>query len=301
LQESNDYEPPGFYQDHGIISTVDVLIKSFAGPPFGVLEVDSTEEHAYDEHDIDFLTGFANVLAEAVATSGRNEVLQATLAQLTQTIGEKDRLLEETALLAQEMQHRIRNNLQLVSNMLNDQLKEMADNNARNGIRAIIQRVMSLGTVYEHLLGSGMDRHIDFGAYAVALCANLPDLHPVPVFPIALRCDPEPLLVNLSTATSLGLVLTELISNSYEHAFPDRGGTIDIRFGRDVQTNNGVIMIADNGIGYVPSAETTRRGVGLARRLMQQVEGTLDAVRSGGTIWTLRFPVSTAVPPSPTA
>ena len=291
LQAANGYQPPDFYRDHGIVSTVDVLIKSHNGPSFGVLEVDSTAEQTYDQHDIDFLTGFANVLAEAVATGVRDETLRATLAEMTNLVAEKQRLLEERDLLAREMQHRVRNNLQLVNNMLSDQLKETTDDDARDGIRAIIQRVMSLAEVYEHLLGAGLTGQIDFGAYALALCENLPDLQPVLAFPVTLNCAPEPLLVSLATATSLGLVLTELISNSYEHAFPSRGGGIQVRFGHDAQNDDGVIMISDDGIGYSGSGGTSRRGVGLARRLMLQIDGRLDVVRSGGTTWTLRFPV----------
>jgi two-component sensor histidine kinase len=291
LKDANGYEPPAFYADHGIVSTVDVLIKAHGGAPFGVLEVDNTSEHTYDEHDIDFLTGFANVLAEAVATSNRNNELQETLASMKAMVAEKDRLLEERNLLALELQHRVRNNLQLVGNMLNDQLKATPDDAGRTGLRGIIQRVMSLAEVYEHLLGVGMNGQIDIGAYTSALCANLPELQPVPPFPIELRCTPVTLLVTLSAATALGLVLTELISNSYEHAFPERGGTINVGFGRDETADLGIITIADDGVGYKPAAETRRHGVGLARRLMQQVDGTLDVVGNTGTVWTLRFPV----------
>jgi len=297
LQEANGYEPPDFYADHGIVSTVDVLIKAHTGPPFGVLEVDSTAEHAYDEHDIVFLTGFANVLAEAVATSNRNKVLEATLANLTETVAEKDRLLDERNLLALELQHRVRNNLQLVNNMLNDQLRQTADDGGRSGLRGIIQRVMSLAEVYEHLLGVGMNGQIDFGAYAVALCANLPALRPAPPFPINLKCDASTVLVNLASATALGLVLTELISNSYEHAFPGRGGRIDVKVGRDGEEGRGLITVEDDGIGYIPTLESKRHGLGLTRRLMQQVDGTLSVVGPPGTTWTLGFPVEAPVDP----
>ncbi len=60
---------PSFYAEHGIISTVDVVIKKTEGQPYGVLEIDSPVQHDYDQHDIDYLTGFANVLAEAVNSS----------------------------------------------------------------------------------------------------------------------------------------------------------------------------------------------------------------------------------------
>ena len=291
LWEANGYTPPAFYAEHDIVSTLDVVIKSRAGPPFGVLEIDNTSAQSYDEHDVDFLTGFANVLAEAVATNGRNEILRTTLASMTAMVAEKDRLLAERNLLAMELQHRVRNNLQLINDMVTTQLRQTSDEVGRKGLHGIVRQIMALAEVYQHLLGVGMNGQIDLGAYAAALCAHLPDLQPVPVFPIALSCETERLLVTLASATALGLVLTELVSNSYEHAFPGRGGSIGVRVAPGERADQGLITIADDGIGYVPAAETRRHGVGLARRLMQQVEGTLDVASGAGTAWTLRFPV----------
>jgi two-component sensor histidine kinase len=295
LKEANGYIPPDFYDEHGIVSTVDVLIRARAGPPFGVLEIDSTVEHSYDAHDIDFLTGFANVLAEAVATSSRNEALHAALASMTAMVAEKDRLLGERNLLAMELQHRVRNNLQLINDMVNGQLLLTSDNDRRKGLEGIVRKIMSLGEVYQHLLGAGMNGQIDLGAYAAALCGNLRDLQAPSAFPTALHCDAEALRVSLGSATALGLVLTELISNSYEHAFADRRGAIGVRMRQDEQPDQGVVTIAHDGFGYVPAAETRRHGVGLARRLMQQVEGTLDVAGGAGTVWTLRFPITPVV------
>jgi two-component sensor histidine kinase len=291
LRQRNDYTPPAFYAEHGIVSTVDVLIQANSGPPFGVLEIDSTTVQTYDEHDIIFLTGFANVLAEAVATKSRIEALEATFASLEEMVVEKDRLLAERNLLAMELQHRVRNNLQLINDMVNGLLRRTTEEGGRLGLQGIVRKIMSLAEVYEHLFGVGMSGQIDLGAYAEALCANLPDLQPPHGFPIELLCNSETLEVNLASATALGLVLTELISNSYEHAFSDRGGTINVRVARGEEKDQGVITITDDGGGYVPKAETRRRGVGLARRLMEQVEGSLDVVAAGGTAWTLRFPV----------
>jgi GAF domain-containing protein len=70
LQNDDAFVLPPFYEDHGIISTIDVVIKG-EGQSYGVLEIDSDEPQNYDTHDIDFMMGFANVLAEAVATNER--------------------------------------------------------------------------------------------------------------------------------------------------------------------------------------------------------------------------------------
>jgi GAF domain-containing protein len=77
LARDSTYILPPFYAEHCIVSTLDVIIRNKDGQPWGVLEIDNPKRHIYDEHDINFVTGFANVLAEAVNSSKRNEVVQA--------------------------------------------------------------------------------------------------------------------------------------------------------------------------------------------------------------------------------
>jgi GAF domain-containing protein len=100
LRKDHDFELPPFYAAHGIISTIDVIIKG-ESQPYGVLEIDNNEQHDYDQHDVDFLTGFANVLAEAVATSERTAILQTTIDQMKALVEEKDRLLDQKKVLAE--------------------------------------------------------------------------------------------------------------------------------------------------------------------------------------------------------
>ena len=94
LAHSSGYVLPPFYAEHGIVATADVLIKGRAGP-WGVLEVDSTEPREFDKHDIIFLTGFANVLAEAAATTERMADLRGAVARKEILLAETERLLEE--------------------------------------------------------------------------------------------------------------------------------------------------------------------------------------------------------------
>ena len=134
IRKNNSYDLPDFYAQHGIVSTVDVLIKGKSGP-FGVLEADCSQQHTFDEHDINFLTGFANVLAEAAGTAERTATLRATLTQMQILIAEKEALLEEKGVLASELQHRVRNNLQLVYGMLIRQI-EISDDGDKEGTLA---------------------------------------------------------------------------------------------------------------------------------------------------------------------
>ena len=95
LRADAGFDLPPFYAAHGIISTVDVIIKGSDEQPYGILEIDSDKQHNYDRHDVDFLTAFANVLAEAVLTASRGVALQLSVDRMKALVEEKDRLLYE--------------------------------------------------------------------------------------------------------------------------------------------------------------------------------------------------------------
>jgi signal transduction histidine kinase len=95
LQTGTYSDLPPFYAAHGIVSIIDVIIKGTDEQPYGILEIDNNRQHDYDQHDINFLTGFANVLAEAVSTASRGAALQVTVDTMKALVEEKDRLLQE--------------------------------------------------------------------------------------------------------------------------------------------------------------------------------------------------------------
>src|SRR5450759_2890300 len=95
LKKDAGFDLPPFYAAHGIVSTVDVIIKGGDDQPYGILEIDNDKQHDYDQFDINFLTGFANVLTEAVSTAARGAALQVTVDRMKALVEEKDRLLDE--------------------------------------------------------------------------------------------------------------------------------------------------------------------------------------------------------------
>jgi two-component sensor histidine kinase len=296
LRKDHNFELPPFYAAHGIISTIDVIIKG-DDQPYGVLEIDNNEQHNYDQHDVDFLTGFANVLAEAVATSARTVILQTTIERMKVLVEEKDRLLDQKIALAEELQHRVRNNLQLVYGMLSKQLNDTADQAGQRGIKAIARRVSTLAQVYEHLLGNEMTRTTDFGSYVKSLCLSLAEIQAGPDGAVTLTCDSDSLHLDLDTVTALGIVVAELVTNSYDHAFPDgKGSTIVLV--RRTDDEMATMTISDNGHGFKATAESKRQGLGLVRRLIEQVGGTAVVASDHGTVWTIRFPAEPAMSPS---
>jgi len=290
LRQDSQFKLPSFYAEHGVVSTIDVLIRGVL-KPFGVLEIDSDERQDYDDQDIIFLTGFANILAEAVATADRTAVLRTTIAQMKILVADKDRLLEQKKVLAEELQHRVRNNLQLIYGMLARQLDDTSDAAGQRGIKAISRRVLTLAQVYDHLLGVEMSRTTDFGTYVKSLCSNIGDIQ-TPTAKVTLTCESDVVILDLDVVTALGIVVAELVSNSYDHAFPDGKGIIDVSVRRD--PGNGAmasLTIKDNGQGFEETSGNKRHGLGLVRRLAEQVRGTANVASGAGTTWTIDFPM----------
>jgi two-component sensor histidine kinase len=293
LRDDNDFELPPFYAEHGIVSTIDVVIKGSDDQPYGVLEIDNNEQHDYDQHDVDFLTGFANVLAEAVATSVRTGILQSTIDRMKVLVEEKDRLLEQKKVLAEELQHRVRNNLQLVYGMLSKQLDDTPDKAGQRGIKAISRRVSTLAKVYDHLLGNEMTRTTDFGGYVKSLCLNLAEIQAAPDGSVTLTCDSDAIVLDLDVVTALGIVVAEVVTNSYDHAFPGgKRGSIIVSVRRaDGDADVATLTISDDGTGFLAKAENKRHGLGLVRRLVEQVRGSAVVNSDHGTVWTIKIPL----------
>jgi two-component sensor histidine kinase len=281
LRMDNDFKLPPFYAEHGIVSTIDVIIKG-EGQPYGILEIDNDQQHDYGQHDINFLTGFANVLAEAVSTSARTADLKAI-------IEEKNRLLDQKKVLAEELQHRVRNNMQLVYGMLSKQLDDTVDTDARRGIRSIARRVSTLARVYDNLLGTEMARTTDFGSYARSLSQSIAEIQAAKII---LTCHCERLMLNLDTVTALGIVIAELVTNSYDHAFPKGEGSITVLVRAPAKDAGDIatLTVSDTGTGFVPEYESKRHGLGLVQRLIHQIRGTVEIKSDHGTSWEIKFP-----------
>jgi two-component sensor histidine kinase len=196
----------------------------------------------------------------------------------------------------------VRNNLQLVYGMLSKQSDDTADEGGRRGINAIARRVSTLAQVYDHLLGAEMTRTTDFGAYVKSLCLNLAEIQAAPDVAITLTCDSDSLILDLDVVTALGIVVSELVTNCYDHAFPDGKGSTIVSVRRAAGDDDMATMtISDDGQGFKGKAEDKRHGLGLVRRLIEQVRGTTMVDFDHGTVWTIRFPVAYALVPTPSA
>jgi two-component sensor histidine kinase len=98
--------------------------------------------------------------------------------------------------------------------------------------------------------------------------------------------------------TALGIVVAELVTNSYDHAFPGGKGATIVSVRRPALDDDlATITISDNGKGFKAKPESKRHGLGLVRRLIEQIRGTAMVDSDNGTVWTIKFPVGNAVGP----
>ena len=105
-------------------------------------------------------------------------------------------------------------------------------------------------------------------------------------------------MLDLDVVTALGIVVAELVTNSYDHAFPSGKGSATVSVRRVAgDLDMATMTISDNGHGFKVSAEDKRHGLGLVRRLVEQVRGTAVVGSDHGTVWTIKFPTAIAAAP----
>jgi two-component sensor histidine kinase/ActR/RegA family two-component response regulator len=308
LSKDTTFVQSSLYAEHGIVSTLDVAILSdynAFGVPYGVLAIDGPEQKRYDICDIDFLAGIANVLAQAVDATKRRAALQIADDRLQNMVDDrnrffamnnallesKNRLLGDRTLFVREMLHRVRNNFQLVYGMLSNQLQITTDAAGARGIGAIARRVMTLAQIHDHLLASGLSRTIDFGTFLPSLCASFEELglarHPS----VKLTCHCDHVDLDLDSITAMALVVSELVQNSYAHAFSDGTGSIGVSLSVGQSNEAATIVLTDDGAGFSESNGNRSSGLGLVHRLMEQLGGAATYRTNHGSEWTLTFPV----------
>lgn len=200
--------------------------------------------------------------------------------------------LEEKESLLKEIHHRVKNNLQVISSLLNLQAASIKDPLARVAFRESQGRVRSMALIHEKLYQAGNLAGIDFAQYARELGAFLLRSYGVRDGRIRLRIDVGDEMLSLDRAVPCGLIVTELVTNSLKHAFPnERAGEIVVSLSSDAQGVR-TLTVRDNGVGLPPQLDlnaTPSLGLQLVRTLAKQLDAALDARGDEGTMFAVRF------------
>jgi PAS domain S-box-containing protein len=206
--------------------------------------------------------------------------------KITQSLKEKDILLKE-------VHHRVKNNMQVISSILNLQSSYVKDSYALNLLKECQNRIKSMAFIHESLYQTKNFESVNFSEYVTTLSKNLVHTYSIHSKKIKLILTLDNLFLSLDASIPCGLIINEIVSNSLKYAFPDnRDGIIFVTL--RVVKNQVKIEVGDNGIGIPESVDiknTQTLGLQLVDTLVEQLNGTLILKRNKGTTFCIDFKI----------
>ncbi len=223
---------------------------------------------------------------ERVNKELRNEIAERRRAETRLKVS-----LEEKEVLLKEIHHRVKNNLQVVSSLLYLQSEYIKDPQSLEILKESRDRVRTMALVHERLYRSEDLARIDFQEYIHSLVAYLFSSYKVNPALIRLKLKVEDLTISIDRAIPCGLIITELISNSLKHAFPEGKGTITVEF-QSTEEEFLTLVVRDDGVGFSSEMDfrnTESMGLRLVTTLTRQLDGEIELDQDGGTSFTITF------------
>jgi PAS domain S-box-containing protein len=198
-------------------------------------------------------------------------------------------LLEKEALI-REVHHRVKNNLQIISSLLNLQMKKISDEGARIEFNTLRGRIRSMALIHERLYQAEDLSRIDFSRYVREFARQIFRLHGTGADRVRLVMDLEEATLDVDVAIPCGMIINELLTNALKYAFPaERRGKVVIRLRADgAQT---VLSVEDDGIGLPGGGDSLPAGtlgLQLVRSLAAQINATVAVEVADGTRVTIR-------------
>src|SRR6266404_1619803 len=277
LGNEDRFKTPELLLEHGIHRAINVILQGDR-TPFGVLEVDSRSEGEFTEYDLAFLQGAANILGMAIERQRFERDLKAALAR--------------HEVLLREVDHRVKNSLQLVVSILRLQGDGADQPEVRRHLQEAAGRISAIVRVHQRLNQTVQIESLDLGAYLTDLCRDVDE--------VAATCQITAEIVpgiEIATvrAISTALLVNELIANAAKHAYPKESSARVWVNLTTADENKIVISIRDEGIG-LPSGFDLKSGKGLGMRIIGALAKQLDAeiqiqARHPGTEFRILMPL----------
>ncbi|MEL6495117.1 MAG: AAA family ATPase [Cyanobacteria bacterium J06623_7] len=239
-----------------------------------------------------------NSSIEGAFTAQKLSVLQALLSQVSISIvnarlykdleehASVQKSLKQKEILLKEIHHRVKNNLFVVSSLLDFQSNYVEDPEVLKLLENCQNRITAMAMVHQHLYGNSELDTINFAQYIESLLDNLAYSLGSQERNINLILDLEPIELNIESANPCGLIVNELVSNALEHGFSDRDrGNIWLKLKHNVDEQI-VLTIEDDGVGFKPGKNLQNSeslGLELVCTLVDQIDGQIELDNSSGT------------------
>lgn len=225
------------------------------------------------------------------ALAQRSQTLERSNTELQTAIQQRETLLKE-------LQHRVKNNMQVVISLLNLRSDGVPDQRAKNAMAEATNRVEALALAHRYFYQPDRPNEVVVSEYVPELCSMLARAYSIERNQIEIWTDIDDISISLDQATPIALILNELISNAFKHAFPEgRKGNISISVRSESDEKNskiGHIIIHDDGIGVPESFDlqrVTSTGLKVFLGLLRQIDGQAELERDDGTAFHIRFPL----------
>lgn len=208
--------------------------------------------------------------------------------RITQSLKEKEVLLKE-------VHHRVKNNMQVISSILNLQSSYVKDEYALNLLKESQNRIKTMAYIHESLYQNKTFTSINFSDYVSTLTNNILQSYASTSQKVRLVLDIQKAILNLDTSIPAGLIINELVTNSIKHAFTGSNDGI-ILINLSTKNNTLFLEVADNGKGFpkdVDFKNTNSLGLQLVNTLVEQLNGTIELVENKykGTSFFINFPM----------
>lgn len=241
------------------------------------------------------LVGFTKVTRDISERKRAEEILQQRQLQLSASLREREILL-------QEVHHRVKNNLQVISSLLRLQMRKLHEPAAREALAQCNARVEAIAMIHEMLYQVKDYTSIRFDEYARSLAVNIFGVVGVARSKVALELEIEPFSLDVDRAILCGLALNELIHNSLKHAFPaGRTGRVRVQLRKEERSI--LMAVGDDGVGLTATAHETQPehvslGMQLVQMLVAQLRGELKLECEHGSEFQVRFPALPDIQPA---
>jgi two-component sensor histidine kinase/putative methionine-R-sulfoxide reductase with GAF domain len=272
--------------------SIDSGFQSFLSVPLisrdtviGALRVQSKSLGAYSQQHCDIFERIGNQISGAVASSNIYKKQLMSEERIKASLDEKEVLLRE-------INHRVKNNLQIISSLLNLQSRDIQDEKALRSVQTSQDRIQAMAMVHEKLYQSEDLARIDFGEYIRSLATDLGSSYGLGSRGINLEIDVENIRLSVDTAIPCGVIVNELVTNSLKHAFPgDRPGHIYVKFQEADGHYN--MIFKDDGIGLPENLDISQPsslGLTIVNALIAQLRGSFEYRRNSGCEISITFP-----------
>jgi len=203
-----------------------------------------------------------------------------------QALLELQNSLEEKKVLLREIHHRVKNNLQIISSMLSMEAMQRENPEARRALQDMQLRIKSMGFVHEHLYETTDLSQVDVHDYLSKLAHNVMQTHDQEN--VTFTSDIQDMQLPLDRAIPCGLIATELLSNAFQHAYPDgQEGTIHLS--AHYHDGRCILQVSDDGVGIPEDVDNDTLGLQLVDMLTAQLDGSIEFTGQEGTTAILRF------------